>query len=70
MDVTQVITTVVVAVLAAAMAVILIKIIDRLRRKDAESEAREIIGDIRSLKSSIENTSSEQEDRPDGNEHK
>jgi ribonuclease Y len=42
-DVTQVITTVVVAALAAAMAVILIKIIDRLRRKDAESEAREIL---------------------------
>src|SRR5262249_47321655 len=39
-----VIAGIVSAVIAAVMAVVLIKFIDRLRKKDAESEAKEIIG--------------------------
>jgi ribonuclease Y len=38
----QVISIIVSAVIAATLAIVLVKIIDRLRRKDAESEAREI----------------------------
>jgi len=39
----QVITLIVVAVVAAVLAVVLVKFLDRLRKKDAESEAKDIV---------------------------
>ena len=39
----QVILTIIVAVISAAMAFILVKLFDRLRRRDALSEAADII---------------------------
>ncbi len=43
MELSQLVSYVIIAALAAALAVILVKLLDRLRRRDAESEAREII---------------------------